>query len=383
MMRRFSILLTGLILICQAGCRVKKSSPADGSNHPGKSLESPEYAICYARGFSIAPSDSGWVLTITGQPDLGLPEYRYRLVSDHLATGGSDEIVVPVKHIAASSTTHVGFLLALHQDNRLAGVTNPGRIYNDSLFIRYRSGSLSNLGRDMAYELEPLIEVNPDLIVQTGFEGQMTGRISKNGMPAPVLNILEWRESHPLGRAEWIKVFGLVTGQLTAADSLFRIIENRYNQLVHTVLNVNNKPLVMTGNNFKGTWYMPGGENFMARLFRDGGMTYPFADTPNRGSLALSFETVLDRFSSAKVWIGVNAVSRTVLLKEDERYRSFSSLRTGRIFSINGKVNQRGANDFWESGVVRPDIILQDIINMAHPGLLQDHELCYFKVLKK
>jgi iron complex transport system substrate-binding protein len=126
---------------------------------------------------------------------------------------------------------------------------------------------------------------------------------------------------------------------------------------------------------------MPGGKNYMAVFFRDAGMEYPWASVDQSASLALSFEAVFNRCGNAPVWIGVPVDSLSQLLAMERRYEGFRALRDRRIYSLTNRLNSHGGNDYWESGPARPDRILEDLISIAHPGLVPGHQCYYFKPL--
>jgi iron complex transport system substrate-binding protein len=235
------------------------------------------------------------------------------------------------------------------------------------------------MGRDLEYNLEYLVAKKPGLVLQSGIEGQFNPdpRLAEIGIP--VLYILEWMEPTPLGRSEWIRVFGMLTGKVREADSLFAIIEKDYLALSELGHGSQIKPLILTGTNFKGTWYMPGGRNYQARFFEDAGMEYPYKLTKQSASLALSFETVVNDLGEAPVWVGTTTDSLSQLLAAEERYAIFRAVKSKKVYSITNRVNANGGNDYWESGVVRPDKVLADLLFIAHPELLPGHAWNYYK----
>jgi len=119
----------------------------------------------------------------------------------------------------------------------------------------------------------------------------------------------------------------------------------------------------------------------MCRFFEDAGYDYPYVSSDYRGSLALNFENVLDEFREADIWLGVSAEGMNDLLEADSRYSLFAPAAKGKVYSVNGRLNDNMGNDYWESGVVFPDLILSDLINIAHPEILPEHKLIYYKRL--
>lgn len=371
--------LVFLMVILASGCGrpVRQNGPSKelpGNTDPGS------LGIKYAHCFKVARKPEGISLVLLDPWKPGTVFGKYLLINDSnqiKPVEGVIPIQIPVKEIAASSTTHAGFLTALGAGDLLIGCNNPERLYDSLLYKRYQSGSLVKMGRDLEYNLEFLIARKPSLVLQSGIEGQFNPdpRLTANSIP--VLYVLEWLETTPLGRAEWIKVFGLLTGRMKQADSLFNIIENGYNSLASLGRNSSDKPEVFTGTDFKGTWYMPGGKNYMAVFFRDAGMEYPWASVDQSASLALSFEAVFKRCGNAPLWIGVPVDTLSRLLAMEQRYAGFRALRDKKVYSLTNRTNPHGGNDYWESGPVRPDRILEDLISIAHPELVPGH-LCYY-----
>ena len=373
--------MAGIMML--AGCQGRRE-PVKATDRPSLIAGVTVLPVKYAQGFRIENREDATVLVLTDPVRQGKEIARYRLIRS--GTGiqplkGYTDIFVPVQDLAASSTTHAGFLSAIGAGDQLMGCNNPERLYDSLLFNRFLNGSLVRMGRDLEYNLEFLIASKPDLVLQTGIDGQFTPDARLTGMGIPVMYVLEWMESTPLARAEWIKVFGLVTGKTREADSLFSVIEKNYLALAKMGTEAPDKIRVLTGNVFKGTWYMPGGKNYMTRFFQDAGMDYLYRDTDQSGSLALSFESVVYKLADAPVWISVNVDSLSQLIASEERYSVFRAVKERRVYSVFNRVNAHGGNDFWESAVVRPDRVLADLLAIAHPELLAEHKWNYYKPL--
>lgn len=377
-----------VLLILVAGCqgdkrkRLQKQEP-DASVIKQNS-DSLLLTVRYARGFRLERNEDRIILILTDPDMTGKEIARYHLVSSKSriqAMDGITDICIPIRGLVASSTTHAGFLAALGARDKLLGCNNPERLFDTLLYNRFIHGDLVRTGRDLGYNLEYLIASKPDLVLQSGIDGQFKPDERLTGMGIPVMFALEWMEPTPLGRAEWIKVFGLMTGRARQADSLFSLIERNYLAFAGRGREARQKISVLTGNVFKGTWYMPGGRNYMARFFEDAGMDYKWKDSGQSSSLALSFESVVYQLSDAPVWINVNVDSLSQLLAAEERYSVFRAVKDRRVFSVFNRVNSRGANDFWESAVVRPDLVLADLLAAAHPELMPDHTWNYYKPL--
>ena len=134
----------------------------------------------------------------------------------------------------------------------------------------------------------------------------------------------------------------------------------------------------MVGGNFKGTWYVPSGNSYMGRAFADAGANYFYKnETSSSVSLGLNFETILNNFHDADVWLNAPTVSLDALMQMDSRHNLFRSAREGRVFGFHARTLPDGANDFWESAVARPDLVLKDLIWALHPNLLPEYQPTY------
>lgn len=380
----YFMLIALLFVLFLAGCQGRQHPVVPAVSQASINPDTILPAVNYAKGFRFENNPEGTIMIFSDPLKKGREIARYRLVrsrSEIIKKAGITDIIVPVTHLAASSTTHAGFLSAIGSGKQLMGCNNPERLFDALLFNRYTRGELMRTGRDQGYNLEYLIASQPDLVLKSGVDGQFVPdpRLTEAGIP--VLFILEWMEQTPLGRAEWIKVFGMITGKMRTADSLFNLIEKSYNSLANQGHQTTEKIKVLTGNVFKGTWYMPGGKNYMARFFEDAGMDYLWKDTDQTASLALSFESVVYRLSEAPVWINVNVDSISRLIAAEQRYSVFRAFKEHRVYSVFNRVNSHGGNDFWEGAVVRPDLVLADLLAIAHPELMPSHVWNYYKPL--
>jgi iron complex transport system substrate-binding protein len=290
-------------------------------------------------------------------------------------------IPVPISKVAPLSSTHFGFIELVGELDAIIGVTNGERLYNRELQKRYNQGKLAELGTAMSTNLELILDLQPDVVMKTGFEDVRNNdeRILDSGIP--IAYNIEWMETNMLGRAEWIKFVGAFFCKEREADSVFRAIESQYLEVTNLVKNIDDRPTVLSGSNSKGTWFMPGGKSYIAQLINDAGGAYHYKNESSKGSIPLSFEIVLENLVDADIWVGPRASSLPELLLMDERYELFKAYQTGQVYNIDNRVTETGGNDYWESGVARPDLMLKDIISIFHPDLLPDHELHFYRKL--
>ena len=336
--------------------------------------------VRYAQGFDVFYGGDYKAVVVYNPWKAGEVQQVYYLVEDKSVEVPNDgmRVVVPVEQIAISSCTHVEFLNLLGEINSVAGACTPHLIYNSDIRARYAEGLIQSLGDAHNVNLEQLVHLRPDIYVAASYNQQdeQAKRLQQSGVRLVFNN--EWTEQSVLARAEWIKFMAAFYNKEQLADSIFAGIEADYLEAVAIAQSVENKPAVMAGGNFKGTWYMPSGASYMARLFADAGADYFYKDeTSTSASLALNFETVLNHFHDADVWLNAPTTTLDALYQMDLRHNLFRSAREGRVYAFYRRTLPDGANDFWESAVARPDLVLKDLIWALHPNLLPDYTPTY------
>lgn len=323
----------GLLLLCFVGCA---KQPAEQGSVPEGNK--------YATGFRINETDTGVVVEV-------FKPYQCLCVKE------------PMRRIGTMSTVQVGFLYALDAIDCLAAVCNPELIYTPV------KGNEIDLGDSMKPSAERTLQAGLDILLAVNY-GQYDNleamRLEKLGVPIIFIN--EWQEHSPLARAEWIRVLGALTGRLREADSIFHKVETRYNALTASVNKRSYSAAVsiMSGNNFRGTWYVPSGKNYLAYLFKDAGAVYPFYEDERETSIPLTVEETIHYFHDADVWVGAGGNSLEELARIDEKHTWFKAYKNGRVYNWRKQRLPNGANNFWERGVVHPEEMLEDVIHILN-----------------
>ena len=142
-------------------------------------------------------------------------------------------------------------------------------------------------------------------------------------------------------------------------------------------------PTVLSGIVYGDAWFLPGGNNYAAKLLKDAGCHYLWKDDLSRGFLELSFESVYERAHAADLWIGTgNHSSLESLAAADHRYPQFKPFRDHRVYTYDARKGAQGGSEYLELGYLRPDIVLQDLIKISHPELLPEYSLYFHKRLE-
>ncbi|HNR73525.1 MAG: periplasmic binding protein [Bacteroidetes bacterium OLB12] len=340
----------------------------------------------YAKGFSISHEGNNIRVTIN-RPYSGAEKgYSYLLVPrgepvpEHDAA--EQVIQIPIERIVCTSTTHIPLLDYLNESDALVGFPTTDYVSSAVMRNRIDKGEVTDVGIDKGMNLELLISLKPELVMSytmTSDLGQLK-KIAELGIPV-VINA-EYLEEHPLGRAEWIKFMALFFGKERGADSVFNSIEQEYLATEQLAASATTRPAAMSGIVYGDTWFMPAGKNYAAKLLHDAGIKYLWSETETSGFLELSFEAVYEKAKEADLWIGVGSFASLAELKAAEkRYTLFKPFQQGTVYSYNARMGAKGGSEFLELGYLRPDLILKDLVKIAHPNLLPDHALFFHKKL--
>jgi iron complex transport system substrate-binding protein len=293
-------------------------------------------------------------------------------------------IRTPIKSIVCTSTTHIPLLDYLNESEALIGFPTTDYISSEKMRRRIDNGFVTDLGVDKGLNIERLAALTPDLVMAYTMTSDYGQFKSIEDLGTPVVMNAEYLEEHPLGRAEWIKYMALFFNKQKMADSVFAAIEENYLQTKAKADQLTGvKPTVLSGIVYGDAWFMPAGQNYAAKLLRDAGFNYLWSDDSTSGFLQLPFELVYSKASQADYWIGVGSFKTLQeITSSDKRYGTFSAYQNKKVFTYNARIGAKGGSEFLELGYLRPDIILQDLVKIAHPQLLSDSTLFFHKQLE-
>jgi iron complex transport system substrate-binding protein len=398
-LKKFCVLAAVLLIVAAIAVLVFSGEPAGNSENnmqtgsgdkSGKDYFSSEARPEYAEGFSVEYHDNYKVVSMTDPRGHESGDSTYLLVQKgtEVPTGYDDATVfyIPVESVATLSTTQIPHIANIGEIDSIKIVSNIQYINNQEIIDRYEEGLVSDVSSadssmTSGLDAEILIEAEPDAVFVSAMENpdyDDSSKIRELGLKPALVS--EYMEKTPLARAEWIKYFSLFYNKEEEANILFDEIESRYTNVSEKAKEVDERPTVFSGNNYYGTWYMPGGESYVAQMLEDAGADYLWAEDNSTGSIPLDFEVVYETAANADYWINPGTANTAgELFAEDERYSKFGAFQTGNIYNNNARVNEFGGNDYWESGVARPDLVLMDLIKIFHPEILPDHELYYYR----
>jgi iron complex transport system substrate-binding protein len=373
--------IISIFLITLIGCSSKEEKQNVTASDASKTR------IQYAEGFTVRYLGNIKHVEVTKPFQGATSGYKYLLVpkGEAIPEHGNDVRVIriPLTSIVCTSTTHIPLLDYLDESEKLVGFPTTDYISSEKTRRLVDAGKVKDLGIDKGINLEQLAVLKPDMIMgytMNSDYGQFK-KIEELGIPA-VINA-EYLEKHPLGRAEWIKFVALFFDKEKEADSVFTFIEKSYLDTKALVSQISNRPTVLCGVVYGDAWFMPGGKNYAAALLKDAACAYLWESDSTSGFLELGFESVYEKAHNADRWIGVGSYKT---LKEieaaDQRYTRFKPYKDKEVYTSNARVGAKGGSEFLELGYLRPDIILKDLVRIAHPEVIQDHTLFFHQKLE-
>ena len=281
----------------------------------------------------------------------------------------------PYRKALVFTSVHCQLMEYLGCEDRIAGVCDLRYMNIPDIQRRAANGyvveggglmPVADCGDAMSPDMEKVVTLAPDVIIVSPFEnGNGQQKLQRTG--APVVLAADYMEESPLGRAEWMKFYGLLFGCQAKADSLFEVVDSTYQMLRQMAIKMPKGRSILTERKTGPTWYCPGGRSTIARLIADANGGYAFAGDTHPGSLALSFEQVLAKAGESDVWAfkyqGGQPLTRRQLLDEYHGYAGLKAFRNGNIYQCD-----TSSKPLFEETAFRPDFLLREFIQILHPG---------------
>ncbi|MGN0033349.1 MAG: ABC transporter substrate-binding protein [Candidatus Limimorpha sp.] len=291
----------------------------------------------------------------------------------------SDKTVIrtPVKSVVAYSSTQWSVFLKLNEIQRVKGILESNYTKNKEIKRLINEGKIEDVGIETQINTEKIILLQPDIILYTPYSnvrkddlGELCGAV--------MFPFADYLENHPLGRAEWLRVIGYLTGREEDTDEWFNDIERRYTEIKNICDSVTQRPTIFSDLPFEGQWYIPGGKSYIAQIFSDAGADYIWKDNNSTASQPIDAETVLLKAGKAEYWRVMNSAdnpcSYELLAKENELFTFFESFKNRNIIICD---IQKSA--YFEKSQYEPDILLKDFVSILHPELIgDDYEPTYY-----
>ncbi len=375
----FTIILLSLLACTPSG---KHSLP---TQFPEETIQ---LRVEFAKGFEFYQSENLKFIVVKnpwqGAENIQIVYCLYpKNQSEPFLNFPAKKIPIPIESVACMSSTHVGFLEALQQCDKIQGVSGIKYLHNETILESYTNNNIREIGSEGGLNWEVLIEIAPDLLFNFGIGNEVSASAAKlEELKINDFLVAEYLETSPLGKAEWIKCFAAFFGKDSLGQQIFDRIKTSYLELKTETDNISYRPRILTGMPWKEVWYLPGNESYLANFIQDAGGEYVWSHWKKREPQALSLETVFMRASDADIWINAGfALSLNEITEFDNRLGEFKAFQAGQVYNNNLRQNKSGGNDYWESGIMEPHIILRELIAIFHPEDKSDQEFKYYQKL--
>ena len=378
-MRSVRFLFLTTIVVLLTACRGGQTSSVQAV---GDTL-----AFKYATQLTVVRYDGYTVVTLKNPWKEGMTLHQYLLVPTSAAADSSlftlhsslpnaTVIRTPLSRSMIFSTVHCAMLMDFGKQDCIAGVADLKYIKIPWIQQQVQQGKITDVGDGLSPVVEKIIDQRPDALFLSKLED----------IDIPIVECAEYMESSPLGRAEWLRFYGMLFGCEQKADSLFDTIDKNYNHLktlaTHppTPNTQHPSPTVLLDNVTGSVWYVPGGKSTIGQMIQDAGGNYPWAADEHSGSVSLPFENVLEKAGETDVWLfrysSDHDITYDELRSEHHGYNQFKAFRDKNVYGCNVELSP-----FYEETPFRPDFLLSDFIRILHPEATNLPPLRYYKKL--
>ncbi len=346
------------------------------------------YVPEYAGGFRILSAEGMQsVIITTSSPWQGASgEERAVFVSrngESAPDGFKGEVLKGnADRIVCMSSSYIAMLDALGETGKITGVSGMDFISNPDILAK--KDRIADVGYDGNIDYERLVAASPDIVLLYGITGAsgMEDKLKELGIP--FMYIGEYMEESPLGKAEWCVPVAEIIGRRDKGIEVFRKIPQRYDSLKSIASEAEYRPKVMVNIPYGDAWIMSPPGSYIGRLIADAGADYIYPGDTTEVSRTIDIEEAYKLVNECDYWINTGRVAtKAALIAELPKFSGMPCLEEGRVYNNNLRLNGRGGDDFWESGIMHPDIILEDLITIFHPGLLDSgRQLYYYRKLE-
>ena len=342
----------------------------------------------YSTLLSIAEYDGYTLATIKNPWKPGKLLHRYVLVDrgERIVDRGESfpdatVIEVPIQRAAVFTTVHCALLTEFGLGDRIVGVADSKYIKIPYIHEQIAKGRIVDCGNGLNPVVEKIMDIKPDVIMLSPFENSGGyGKTEEIGIP--LIECAEYMETSPLGRAEWMRFYGLLFGVGEKADAMFHEVDSCYTALKQQATEAGEGRSVIVDKVVGSVWYMPGGRSTIGQMIQDAGGRYPWANDEQSGSLALPFESVLERGGESDVWMlrysSDHEWDYRELLSGHQGYGQLRAFREKEVYGCNVEQSK-----FYEETPFHPNYLLNDFIQILHPDIIGTSSLRYYKKLKE
>lgn len=346
---------------------------------PKKKLEQIDSSLRYASLLSIIKHKHYTEVQVIN-PDNNRVHKKYGL-SAKLSQIPKNKDLIPIKtpitSIITLAGTDIGMLAKLNCSNKIKGIANPKYVYNQTVRQNSQKGFITSFSDINQLNPEKVLPI-ANMITYSGFGTPIAQEEKLNKLGINCVPVYDWRENHPLGKAEWIKLYGLLFDKEKEASDYFLKIEKAYKKLKKQVANIQSKPSVLSGSMIGDTWFMPAAQSFNANLISDAQGDFVGKTKKGTGSSTFTLEEVFSKFKSAQIWINPMFDRKSTLLQANKKYQYFDAFKQNEIYCYSHKMNY-----FWENSAIEPHKVLSDLIQIFHKGQIPKKKLYFYRKIKE
>lgn len=295
-----------------------------------------------------------------------------------------DKKELPIKSVMVETSAAITFLNELGGLDLIKGVSDADFIYNPKIAEKITNKSILKVGNSNELFTEIILKNKPQLIIASSNPvlAKFHQQLEQNGIK--ILYLDEYKEQNPLGQVEYLKVFGKLFGKDQEAEKRVEMIKNNYDSIkniIQTKAQGNVSTIVNTM--YGDIWYVPTKDLLQGKLIDDAKGNYIFKNKTGENSLSLTFEEVYTKGKFSTHWINVTNVNSLAEMKASyPNYAWFDAFNKGNVYAYNKRMNAKGSNDYFEQGILRPDIILNDLGKIFYPNLFPTYDLYFYQQLK-
>ena len=335
------------------------------SNEDSIEVDNQDSEIRYAKNLEIRHKGNDILIHILS-PENQKIEKRYFLRKNQksITPKGYTLLNQPIKSIVALSSTQIGMLQKLKSTSLVVGISNHLYVHDPVILTKYNEGKVIEMGDESSIPVESIIASKAQVLMYSGFGKSFPHEDQLEKFGTNCIVNYDWKEVHPLGKAEWIKLFGCLVGKEKEANLYFKKIENEYKKLKKLALKARTKASIFSGNLVGNVWFSPAGESYNAILFKDAQSEYVYKNSKGTGSVEKSFEQTLVDNKSTDYWFNPGVVSKKELLEFQPKFIHFKAVKLNKVFSYS-----YSGNEFWERSCIEPHHVLSDLIQILHPEL--------------
>lgn len=342
------VLLTLLLLSCKSNI----------SNTNEIKEQTSDIEIKYAKNFSLTKKENQYILQILNP------------ISGEIESTHSIDPSKKYEAISLSATV-VGMYAILEQQTLLKGISSIDYVFDPTVKSLFKKKQILEYGDETSNSIEKIISSKANTILYSGFGDEFPNQKKLEALHFTILPIYDWKETDPLGKAEWIKVIGALTGKMDEANAFFENVEKEYKRLKKLTESIDERPTCLSGNLIGDIWYTPASESYVARLMKDAGAKYRYADTKGQITLEFSIEQILKDNEHTELWINPGYDSKAKIDKLNPHIKHLKCYENIYCYSPN-------MNMFWEQSAAEPHHLLSDFIHIFHPEIEEIQSFYYY-----